>query len=136
MNAAIRIAAAVIRDRQGRVLLVRKRGSSAFMQPGGKIDADESAHAALAREVCEELGCRIRPATARFLGRFAAAAANEAGQNVLADLFAVAVDGDVRPAAEIEEVVWVDAAAPGAYRLAPLTRDLILPLLLTEDGQC
>jgi 8-oxo-dGTP diphosphatase len=64
------------------------------------------------------------------LGQFAAPAANETGQNVFADLFAVAIDGDVRPAAEIEEVVWVDAAAPGAYRLAPLTRDLILPLLL------
>jgi 8-oxo-dGTP pyrophosphatase MutT (NUDIX family) len=55
MSTPIRITAAVIRDRQGRVLLVRKRGTSAFMQPGGKIDTNESALAALAREVCEEL---------------------------------------------------------------------------------
>jgi 8-oxo-dGTP diphosphatase len=134
MSAPIRIAAAVIRDRQGRLLLVRKRGTSAFMQPGGKIDANESALAALAREVFEELGCRIQPASTRFLGQFAAPAANEAGQNVLADLFAVAIDGTVAPAAEIEEVVWVDAAAPGAYRLAPLTRAYILPLLRTGVG--
>jgi NUDIX domain len=59
MSAPIRIAAAVIRDRRGRLLLVRKRGTSAFMQPGGKIDATEPALAALAREVLEEqLGCR------------------------------------------------------------------------------
>jgi len=134
MSAPIRIAAAVIRDRQGRLLLVRKRGTSAFMQPGGKIDANESALAALAREVIEELGCRIRPQTARFLGQFAAPAAHEAGKTVLADLFAVAIDGDVIPAAEIEEVVWVDAAATGAYRLAPLTREWILPLLLRGVG--
>ena len=33
------------------MLLVRKRGTSAFMRPGGKIDANRSALAALAREV-------------------------------------------------------------------------------------
>jgi 8-oxo-dGTP diphosphatase len=85
--------------------------------------------------VLEELGCRIRPATARCLGRFAAPAAHEPGKNVLADLFAVAIDGDVMPAAEIEEVVWLDAAAPGAYRLAPLTSEWILPLVLNRVGR-
>ena len=34
----IRIVAALIRDEAGRVLLVRKRGTAAFMQPGGKRD--------------------------------------------------------------------------------------------------
>jgi 8-oxo-dGTP diphosphatase len=129
LNAPIRVAAAVIRDRSGRLLLVRKRHSTAFMQPGGKIEANEEALAALAREVLEELGCRIKPATARFLGQFAAPAANEAGQHVLADLYAVELEGEVTPTAEIEETAWVDAAAPGAYRLAPLTRDCVLPLL-------
>ena len=46
----ISIVAALIRDADGRVLLVRKRGTSAFMQPGGKRDAGESDVAALARE--------------------------------------------------------------------------------------
>jgi len=48
MNAPIRSAAAIIRDRQGRVL-VRKRATSAFMQPGGKIDANALPRAAPAR---------------------------------------------------------------------------------------
>jgi 8-oxo-dGTP pyrophosphatase MutT (NUDIX family) len=51
------IVAALIRDEAGRVLLVRKRGTVAFMQPGGKVDAGESDMAALAREIVEELGC-------------------------------------------------------------------------------
>ena len=34
----ISIVAALIRDPAGRVLLVRKRGTVAFMQPGGKRD--------------------------------------------------------------------------------------------------
>ena len=35
-NKVISVVAALIRDNGGRVLLVRKRGTSAFMQPGGK----------------------------------------------------------------------------------------------------
>jgi len=53
----IRIVAALIRDEAGRVLLVRKRGTTAFMQPGGKRDPGEDDMAALAREIAEELGC-------------------------------------------------------------------------------
>ena len=53
----IRVVAALIRDDAGRVLLVRKRGTTAFMQPGGKRDLGEDDLAALAREIAEELGC-------------------------------------------------------------------------------
>ena len=129
MSLPIRIATAVIRDYHGRILVVRKRGTRVFMQPGGKIKPDEGALAALAREVQEELDCSIRPMTARFLGQFTAPAANEAGESVFADLYEVEVDGDVRATAEIEEVAWVDATAAGRYLLAPLTRDHVLPLL-------
>jgi 8-oxo-dGTP pyrophosphatase MutT (NUDIX family) len=37
----IKVVAALISDDAGRVLLVRKRGTTAFMQPGGKRDAGE-----------------------------------------------------------------------------------------------
>ena len=59
----IRIAAAVILDADGRTLVVRKRGTSAFMQPGGKIMAGESAVDALHREVAEELGVEVAPSS-------------------------------------------------------------------------
>ena len=42
MSGIIRVVAALIRDPGGRVLLVRKLGSQAFMQPGGKRDVGES----------------------------------------------------------------------------------------------
>jgi hypothetical protein len=48
------VVAALIRDDGGRVLLVRKRGTAAFMQPGGKRGAGESDVAALAREIDED----------------------------------------------------------------------------------
>ena len=37
------------------------------------------------------------------------------------------VDVAVTPAAEIEEVCWIDPMGEGDLHLAPLTRDLILP---------
>ena len=42
MREPIRIVAALIRDEAGRVLLVRKRGTETFMQPGGKRDPGEA----------------------------------------------------------------------------------------------
>ncbi|MGF6393171.1 NUDIX hydrolase [Pseudomonas plecoglossicida] len=124
----IRIAAALLIDPQGRTLLVRKRGTQAFMQPGGKIDAGESAVAALVRELHEELGLHIDPAQAIALGQFSAPAANEPGFEVQAQLFRVDCAEAVAPAAEIEEVVWLAADQSPELQLAPLTRDLILPL--------
>jgi len=35
--------------------------AGAWELPGGKIDADESAEAAIVREIAEELGCTVRP---------------------------------------------------------------------------
>jgi 8-oxo-dGTP diphosphatase len=124
----IEIVAAVIRDRAGRVLLVRKRGTTAFMQPGGKRDSGEDDATALAREIDEELGCRVVPDSIQRLGEFDAVSANEPGFRVRASLYEIDVTGDIAPQAEIEAMVWVDPAAPADLPLAPLTRDHVLPL--------
>lgn len=127
MTSIIRIAAALLIGGDGQTLLVRKRGTEAFMQPGGKIEDGEQPAEALARELHEELGLRIDPAAAVYLGQFSAPAANEPGCVVQAELFQVHIDVPVTPAAEIEEVRWIDPAGDGDLLLAPLTRDLILP---------
>ncbi len=125
MNApVIRIVAAVVRDERNHVLVVRKRGTTAFMQPGGKFEAGESPVDALRREVREELGAEITAITA--LGHHDAAAANEPGHRVAADLFAVQLDGPPRPGAEIVEMAWVDPHVPGDLELAPLTTGVVL----------
>lgn len=111
----------------GQTLLVRKRGTQAFMQPGGKIDAHEQPIQALARELEEELALTIDPALATYLGRFCAPAVNEPGLEVQAELFLLHIDAVVFPAAEIEEVQWIDPSGDGGLTLAPLTRDVILP---------
>jgi 8-oxo-dGTP pyrophosphatase MutT (NUDIX family) len=127
MNKTILIAAALLLDPQGHTLLVRKRGTAFFMQPGGKIEPHEQPVQALARELEEELGLCIQPSRARYLGAFSAPAANEPGFDVQCELFEVVIDTIVEPAAEIEEAVWVDAEQAQALNLAPLTRDWVLP---------
>lgn len=125
----IRIVAAMIVDERGHALLVRKRGTTAFMQPGGKIVPGETAVEALKREIAEELGVAVAASAIRALGRYVAEAANEPGHLVEADLFAMTLDGEPRAAAEIDQIVWVDPAATRGIELAPLTRDVVFGLL-------
>jgi 8-oxo-dGTP diphosphatase len=124
----IRIAAALIRDETGRVLLVRKRGTSFFMQPGGKIEPHETPRAALRRELQEELNLSIDEVLPHYLGKFVASAAGEEGRLVEAETFAIEITGPVAPAAEIEDIAWVDPFALPSLKMAELSRDHILPL--------
>ncbi|MDN3554374.1 NUDIX hydrolase [Halomonas maura] len=121
----LHIAAALIEDAEGRLLLVRKRGTAAFMQAGGKLEPGESPADALAREITEELGqppTRLSP-----LGEFSAEAANEPGHVLRAHLFRAEVAGPLHAAAEIAELRWVTPAEALALPLAPLTREQVLP---------
>ena len=127
MSAPIATVAAVIADAHGRVLLVRKRGTQVFIQPGGKREPGEAPLATLARELAEELGVRMVEGSAVRLGVFEAEAVNEPGRRVQAEAYAVAVEGDPAPGAEIAEAAWVDPGAPEGRVIAPLSARRILP---------
>lgn len=129
MNRLLDIVTAVIRDDAGRLLLVRKRGTSTFMKPGGKRDPGENDLTTLARELREELGCEL--VSAKLLGHFSAPAANEAGFRVQSATYLATVSGEISARAEIEELAWVDPAQPGDLRLAPLLTQAVLPALAT-----
>ena len=125
----IKIIAGIVTNAEGQLLLVRKRGTSAFMQPGGKIEPNELACETLAREILEELGCAIDPASVTYKGRFIAPAANEAGFKVDAELFSVELSGIPTAQAEIAEIVWMPPNNPEGLTLAPLTEHHVLPLV-------
>ena len=129
-RAVIEIVTALIRNQDGQVLLVRKRGTESFMQPGGKREPGESDLASLAREIREELGCHLVLNSARKLGTFEAPAANEPGCWIKAAAYTVDLAGEIVCQSEIAEIAWIDPKEPGDRKLAPLTRDTILPLAL------
>jgi 8-oxo-dGTP diphosphatase len=133
----IRIAAAIIMDAQHRVLLVRKRDTLFFMQPGGKIEATEQPVNALIRELDEELQIKVSETDIRYIGQFTDTAANEPGFKLVAEIFSVQTSvGEISPAAEIEEIVWYHPSNGHALPLAPLTGKQIIPLVFNADHEC
>lgn len=130
MPTVLTLSALVICDDAGRLLLVRKRGTSKFMQPGGKLEPGESFAAAAVRELQEELGIRVAEMELTDLGRWYGAAANEPDTFIDAGIFSCETNQVPLAAAEIEEVLWLHPEEAQAREdLAPLLTDHVLPLL-------
>lgn len=136
MTKTIRISAALLLRGDGHALLVRKRGTVAFMQPGGKIEPGETPEDALTRELSEEIGVIATAAELEFLGQFQAQAANEPDHMVIADVFLLQVNGDdIHATAEIEEIRWISPAEPGEIIMASLTEHYILPFYRERESR-
>src|SRR5690606_24338088 len=58
---AIVVSAVVLADADGHVLIVRKKGTTSFMHPGGKPEPGEAPERCAVREVEEELGLVLEP---------------------------------------------------------------------------
>lgn len=127
MSTVIHIVAAVIADAEGRVLLVRKRGSSVFIQPGGKREGGEASLDTLRRELREELGVDMVMATAERIGEFEADAVNEPGHRVMAEAYLVAIQGVPVATAEIAEIRWTCLSDGATVPIAPLSEFHIFP---------
>lgn len=123
------ISAACLIDAAGRLLLVRKRNTQAFMLPGGKAEPGEDAISALTRELAEELNLSLPAHALRPLGQFHAAAANEADTWIEASVFQAQLLQSVSAAAELEELRWLAQGEVPPASLAPLLREHVLPLL-------
>lgn len=124
---AIEIVTAVITRGGDQVLVVRKQGSTSFIQPGGKREPGEDALATLARELHEELGVQMVAGSARRLGLFEDNAVNESGRRVRGEAFLVQVEGTPQVRAEIAELAWIPLQPPHGVALAPLSQHHILP---------
>lgn len=104
---ADKIAWVQIKDR--RLLVGRNKGAQRFYLPGGAREAGETDVQALAREVEEELGVRIDPATARHIGTYVAQRDNS--QDCLI-FIAYSADHEGEPVAsmEVAELAWITSS--------------------------
>ncbi|WP_307793574.1 NUDIX hydrolase [Microbacterium stercoris] len=124
----ITVAAIAFVRADGRVLTVRKRGTSRFMLPGGKPEAGEQPIDTATREIFEELGVDIAPSDLELLGVFESRAANEAGHALHATVFVTREDVEPIAQAEIEELRWTDPRESEPDQ-APLNQEIVFPLL-------
>lgn len=127
----IEVAAIVIRNPQGHVLTVRKKSSTKYQLPGGKLEEGETLVDAALREVSEEVGLHLNAENLDKLGTFDASAANEPGETVVGTIFTcthTVTNDEPHAAAEIGDIAWVNPAAPDR-ELAHLLRDRVFPAL-------
>ena len=124
------VSAVVLRDGEGRILVVRKRGTSKYMLPGGKIEVGESPAQAAVRELHEEVGAELELESLTFLGEWTAPAANETGLTVHGHIFEHPWLDGLAVRAEIEDLLWLHPDEMGKRDdLAPLLVTRVLPAL-------
>ena len=126
------LAAGIIIDPKGRLLIVRKQNTQKYMLPGGKIDAGETPIQTLMRELYEEVQIQISPALAHFIKEYEAPAANEPGYFIRSNLFFILLPNAVKivPASEIAEALWITPQDIPKYDFAPLMTSFVIPTWL------
>lgn len=110
----VHVVAGIIRDAQGRILISRRHDhlhqGGLWEFPGGKVEPDETARDALARELQEELALLVVAAEP-----FQQIRHDYPDKSVLLDFWLVsAFDGDVR-GVEGQPVEWVGVSALRDY---------------------
>lgn len=123
------VTASVCVLRRGALLTVRKRGTSKFMLPGGKLEPGETAVQCAAREAAEEIGLLFRESDLVLFGDWTAPAANEPGALVRSTVYLTPSEfNDPTASGEIAELRWLRLGTR-APDLAPLLVDHVLPAL-------
>ena len=93
------------------ILSTRSKGKSVYYIPGGKRETAETDHEALIREIKEELSVDLIPRTIQYLGTWEAQAHGHAeGILVKMTCYTGQFLGALQPAAEIEEMAWLNYA--------------------------
>lgn len=120
-----KVGAAILEE--DRLLVVRKRGMTSFILPGGKPEGEETELQTLSREVDEELGCAMDCVS--LAGTFTDAAAGTANAVVVVKLYRATLVGSPAPRSEIEEMAWVPLRGTAGVALAPSIVNGIIPHL-------
>jgi 8-oxo-dGTP diphosphatase len=107
-----------------RLLLVKKKGLSQLIMPGGKIKPGETPIECLNREIMEELCAEVEKV--KFLGKFEDKAAGKE-ETVAIELYSGIIKGILKPSKEIEGYIWY--GKENKENLSPIVKNKILPFL-------
>ena len=123
-------AAVVLRGNS--MLLVRKRGTTDLISPGGKLERGESHVACLGRELDEELGVSLVSAT--YFGTYDDVSIFDRSRMITLFVYMCDIVGDPVPRSEIEAVEWVPVTcSPGD---GSTFQSRVIPDIARMRGQC
>jgi 8-oxo-dGTP pyrophosphatase MutT (NUDIX family) len=117
--------------RNKRLLVLEEIDQELYLLPGGQPEAGENIEQALSRELKEELGIQLNTKSLRYLGAFEDVAAGKEEAKVHIELYMGDYLGDITPCSEVKRLVWF-SKDDDQNRLAPVTRNKILPALLRQ----
>ena len=128
--------AVVFQRPDGAILTARKRATHRFMLIGGKPEAGETPRLTALRETREEVGITLEPNDLELIGMWRTRAANESGRDVHGTVFRCRqpLEDLPTPAAEIEQVRWLERVDHEPDDLAPLLATRVLPALGWRRG--
>jgi len=125
----VHVVAGIVRDAQGRILISRRHEhlhqGGLWEFPGGKVEAGESVHDALARELHEELALTVIDAEP-----FQQIRHDYPDKSVLLDFWLVTEFEGAARGVEGQPVEWVDVAALRDYEF-PAANVPIVDALIT-----
>ncbi len=128
----VHVAAAVIRDGSGKILIARRADTQhqggLWEFPGGKVEADESVETALARELQEELGIVVGAARLLIKVRH-----DYPDKQVLLDVWEVSAFTGEPHGAEGQPLAWVTARDLSGYEFPEANQPIVAAARLPEQ---
>ena len=121
----------LIQDKK--LLVTRTRGKQFFIAPGGRVERGETVTEALVRELSEELGIQVSESDIAEFGTFSAPAVGAENKQLQMDVFLVEKwNGDIQPAAEVEEIKWIDSHDVETITLGSIFKHDVFPRLVEQ----
>ncbi len=113
------------------MLVLEEADQELYLMPGGRPEVGETYEQTLSRELKEELGVELDTKSLRYLGSFEDVAAGKGEARIHIELYLGEFCGEMKPCSEVRRLVWF-AKDDDRNRLAPVTRNKILPALLRQ----
>ncbi|MDD5732105.1 MAG: NUDIX hydrolase [Patescibacteria group bacterium] len=128
-NEITKIVGSMINEK-GELLILKKFGSDICVNPGGRVEENETHIETLKRTLKEKLGVDL--ISAEFYGSFHSdKAMHDPDSSLQIHAYVVKWDGEIKPVGKIEQAIWLDRESLESkkYNVAPQILEQIIPAL-------